>query len=86
MLLPNIDASTSLIYTAIILSPVSTAGLTFQGNASSDYFKGVKSIQNQLTKSTQYQRILVSHTQSKRWNQNQHYESLHSFGNFNIQC
>lgn len=44
MLLPNIDASASLIYTPLIINPVSTAGASFKGDASSDYFIGVKSI------------------------------------------
>ncbi|KAI8566216.1 hypothetical protein RHMOL_Rhmol02G0022800 [Rhododendron molle] len=44
MLLPNTDASASLIYTPLIVNPVSTAGSYFQGEASSDYFIGVKSI------------------------------------------
>ncbi|GFZ08825.1 eukaryotic aspartyl protease family protein [Actinidia rufa] len=42
--LPNIDASESLIYTPLILNPVSTAAVFSQGDASSDYFIGVKSI------------------------------------------
>jgi len=44
MLLPNTDASASLIYTPLIVNPVSTAGASFKGDASSDYFIGVKSI------------------------------------------
>ncbi|KAF5950905.1 hypothetical protein HYC85_012898 [Camellia sinensis] len=44
MFLPNIDASTSLVYTPLIRNPVSTASASFSGDASSDYFIGVKSI------------------------------------------
>ncbi|KAM7462692.1 hypothetical protein LguiA_030813 [Lonicera macranthoides] len=42
--LPNIDVSSSLIYTPLILNPVSTATAYSQGDASSDYFIGVKAI------------------------------------------
>ncbi|KAK3189967.1 hypothetical protein Dsin_029528 [Dipteronia sinensis] len=42
--LPGIDVSKSLIYTPLILNPVSTAGSFFQGDPSTDYFIGVKSI------------------------------------------
>ncbi|XP_065859314.1 probable aspartic proteinase GIP2 [Euphorbia lathyris] len=44
VLLPNIDVSKSLIYTPLILNPVSTASAYFEGDASSDYFIGVTSI------------------------------------------
>ncbi|KAK2966880.1 hypothetical protein RJ640_028890 [Escallonia rubra] len=44
VLLPNVDASTSLIYTPLIINPVSTAAVYSEGEASSDYFIGVKSI------------------------------------------
>ncbi|KAK3019837.1 hypothetical protein RJ639_004082 [Escallonia herrerae] len=44
VLLPNVDASTSLIYTPLIINPVSTAAVSSEGEASSDYFIGVKSI------------------------------------------
>ncbi|XVE81520.1 hypothetical protein DITRI_Ditri15bG0071100 [Diplodiscus trichospermus] len=40
----NIDVSKSLIYTPLILNPVSTAPAFFQGEASSDYFIGVMGI------------------------------------------
>ncbi|EEF45328.1 probable aspartic proteinase GIP2 [Ricinus communis] len=42
--LPNIDVSKSLIYTPLILNPVSTASAFFKGDPSSEYFIGVKSI------------------------------------------
>ncbi|KAL5785458.1 hypothetical protein ACOSQ2_007850 [Xanthoceras sorbifolium] len=44
VLLPGIDVSKSLIYTPLILNPVSTAGAYFEGEPSADYFIGVKSI------------------------------------------
>ncbi|KAF2287877.1 hypothetical protein GH714_003068 [Hevea brasiliensis] len=44
VLLPNIDVSKSLIYTPLILNPVSTASASFEGDPSSEYFIGVKSI------------------------------------------
>jgi hypothetical protein len=44
VMLPNIDVSTSLIYTPLILNPVSTASAYSQGDPSSEYFIGVKSI------------------------------------------
>ncbi|XP_058077758.1 probable aspartic proteinase GIP2 [Magnolia sinica] len=44
MLLPNIDASKSLIYTPLIINPVSTAGVYGLGEPSDEYFIGVKSI------------------------------------------
>ncbi|KAK0606937.1 hypothetical protein LWI29_006618 [Acer saccharum] len=48
--LPGIDVSKSLIYTPLILNPVSTAGSFFQGDPSTDYFIGVKSIKvNEIT-------------------------------------
>ncbi|KAJ4722380.1 basic 7S globulin-like [Melia azedarach] len=42
--LPGIDVSKSLIYTPLILNPVSTAGAFFEGEPSAEYFIGVKSI------------------------------------------
>ncbi|KAM7462695.1 hypothetical protein LguiA_030816 [Lonicera macranthoides] len=42
--LPNVDVSNSLIHTPLILNPVSTASVSSQGDASSDYFIGVKGI------------------------------------------
>ncbi|XP_050367924.1 probable aspartic proteinase GIP2 [Argentina anserina] len=42
--LPGIDVSKSLTYTKLILNPVSTAGVSFEGDASSEYFIGVNSI------------------------------------------
>ncbi|XP_062177172.1 probable aspartic proteinase GIP2 [Alnus glutinosa] len=44
VMLPKIDVSQSLIYTPLILNPVSTASAYSQGDASSEYFIGVKSI------------------------------------------
>lgn len=44
VMLPNIDVSKSLIYTPLLLNPVSTAGSYFQGEPSADYFIGVKAI------------------------------------------
>jgi hypothetical protein len=44
VLLPGIDASKFLIYTPLILNPVSSASAYFEGEPSSDYFIGVKSI------------------------------------------
>ncbi|XP_065863419.1 probable aspartic proteinase GIP2 [Euphorbia lathyris] len=41
---PNVDVSDSLTYTPLILNPVSTAAAFVQGDASSDYFIGVKSV------------------------------------------
>ncbi|XP_038707272.1 probable aspartic proteinase GIP2 [Tripterygium wilfordii] len=41
---PNIDVSKNLIYTPLILNPVSTANAYVQGEPSADYFIGVKSI------------------------------------------
>ncbi|XP_008810759.3 probable aspartic proteinase GIP2 [Phoenix dactylifera] len=43
-LLPNVDASQSLIYTHLIINPVSTAGTSVAGEKSAEYFIGVKSI------------------------------------------
>ncbi|WRX22077.1 Xylanase inhibitor [Theobroma cacao] len=40
----NIDISQSLIYTPLILNPVSTAPAYFEGEPSADYFIGVKGI------------------------------------------
>lgn len=42
--LPNIDASTNLIYTPLIINPVSTASAYSSGEPSAEYFIGVKSI------------------------------------------
>ncbi|KAG4178952.1 hypothetical protein ERO13_A10G076400v2 [Gossypium hirsutum] len=42
--LPNIDVSKSLIYTPLILNPVSTSSASFQGDPSADYFIGVNGI------------------------------------------
>lgn len=42
--LPNLDASTNLIYTPLIINPVSTAPAFSAGERSSEYFIGVKSI------------------------------------------
>ncbi|KAJ0093336.1 hypothetical protein Patl1_25442 [Pistacia atlantica] len=44
VLLPGMDVSKSLIYTPLILNPVSTAAASFEGEPSADYFIGVKSI------------------------------------------
>ncbi|XP_050366168.1 probable aspartic proteinase GIP2 [Argentina anserina] len=44
-LLPGIDVSQSLTYTPLYINPVSTASAFSQGDASSEYFIGVKSIQ-----------------------------------------
>ncbi|XP_038706902.1 probable aspartic proteinase GIP2 [Tripterygium wilfordii] len=44
VLLPNIEVSKNLIYTPLILNPVSTASAYFAGEPSADYFIGVKSI------------------------------------------
>ncbi|KAK8525024.1 hypothetical protein V6N13_016017 [Hibiscus sabdariffa] len=40
----NVDISKSLVYTPLILNPVSTAPASFQGDPSSDYFIGVTGI------------------------------------------
>lgn len=42
--LPNVDVSKSLMYTPLILNPVSTAGAYFEGNPSTDYFVNLTSI------------------------------------------
>ncbi|KAL3749188.1 hypothetical protein ACJRO7_010304 [Eucalyptus globulus] len=44
MMLPGIDVSKSLIYTPLIINPVSTASSYFAGEPSTEYFIGVKSI------------------------------------------
>ncbi|KAK7270262.1 hypothetical protein RIF29_23275 [Crotalaria pallida] len=44
VLLPNVDASQSLTFTPLIKNPVSTASAFSQGEPSSEYFIGVKSI------------------------------------------
>ncbi|XP_072979699.1 probable aspartic proteinase GIP2 [Typha angustifolia] len=41
---PGVDASKSLIYTPLLINPVSTAGSFFQGEKSYEYFIGVTSI------------------------------------------
>ncbi|CAK9137180.1 unnamed protein product [Ilex paraguariensis] len=43
--LPNKDVSRSLIYTPLIINPVSTASVYSSGDRSAEYFIGVKSIQ-----------------------------------------
>ncbi|KAJ4834377.1 GLC7-interacting protein 2 [Turnera subulata] len=45
VMLPGIDVSKNLIYTPLILNPVSTASAYFEGEPSSEYFIGVKGIQ-----------------------------------------
>ncbi|KAJ4834378.1 GLC7-interacting protein 2 [Turnera subulata] len=45
VMLPGIDVSKNLIYTPLILNPVSTASAYFEGEPSADYFIGVKGIQ-----------------------------------------
>ncbi|KAF3326537.1 basic 7S globulin-like protein [Carex littledalei] len=42
--LPGIDVSKSLIYTPLLVNPVSTAGTSVNGEKSAEYFIGVKSI------------------------------------------
>ncbi|KAK3440874.1 hypothetical protein EUGRSUZ_B01132 [Eucalyptus grandis] len=42
--LPNVDVAKSLMYTPLILNPVSTAGAYFEGNPSTDYFINLTSI------------------------------------------
>ncbi|KAA8527557.1 hypothetical protein F0562_034728 [Nyssa sinensis] len=42
--LPNVDVSNSLLYTPLILNPVSTASAYSLGDPSAEYFIGVKSI------------------------------------------
>ncbi|KAF3434873.1 hypothetical protein FNV43_RR21960 [Rhamnella rubrinervis] len=42
--LPGITVSDSLIYTPLFINPVSTAGTSFEGEKSAEYFIGVKSI------------------------------------------
>ncbi|GAV89580.1 hypothetical protein CFOL_v3_32994 [Cephalotus follicularis] len=44
VLLPNVDASQSLTYTPLFINPVSTASAYTAGEASAEYFIGVKSI------------------------------------------
>jgi len=44
VLLPNVDASQLLTFTPLLLNPVSTASASSQGDPSSEYFIGVKSI------------------------------------------
>ncbi|XP_071722340.1 probable aspartic proteinase GIP2 [Rutidosis leptorrhynchoides] len=44
VMLPGMDVSKNLIYTPLIINPVSTASAYFQGKKSADYFIGVKSI------------------------------------------
>ncbi|GAA0183614.1 protease [Lithospermum erythrorhizon] len=45
LLLPNVDASMDLIYTPLIINPVSTAGVSTAGEPSAEYFIGVSSIE-----------------------------------------
>ncbi|KAF7852296.1 hypothetical protein BT93_L4590 [Corymbia citriodora subsp. variegata] len=42
--LPNVEVSKSLMYTPLILNPVSTAGSYFEGDPSTDYFINLTSI------------------------------------------
>ncbi|PHT94922.1 hypothetical protein T459_02804 [Capsicum annuum] len=42
--LPGMDVSKRLVYTPLLINPVSTAGSYFQGEPSTDYFIGVTSI------------------------------------------
>nr|XP_025884732.1 basic 7S globulin-like [Solanum lycopersicum] len=44
VLLPNIDVSKNLFYTPLLTNPISTAGSSFGGEPSTDYFIGVKTI------------------------------------------
>ncbi|KAK4737926.1 hypothetical protein R3W88_001623 [Solanum pinnatisectum] len=44
LVLPNIDVSKNLLYTPLLTNPISTAGSSFGGEPSTDYFIGVKSI------------------------------------------
>nr|KYP55572.1 Basic 7S globulin [Cajanus cajan] len=44
VLLPNVDASELLTFTPLFINPVSTASAFSQGDASAEYFIGVKSI------------------------------------------
>ncbi|KAK7277651.1 hypothetical protein RJT34_22666 [Clitoria ternatea] len=44
VLLPNVDASRLLTFTPLLINPVSTASAFSQGDASAEYFIGVKSI------------------------------------------
>lgn len=44
VLLPDIDVSKNLVYTPLLTNPISTAGSSFGGGPSTDYFIGVKSI------------------------------------------
>lgn len=43
-LLPGMDVSSGLIFTPLIINPVSTAPTSFEGEPSSEYFIGVKAI------------------------------------------
>lgn len=45
VLLPGIDVSKYLIYTPLIINPVSTSSSSFEGEPSAEYFIGVKSIE-----------------------------------------
>jgi Xylanase inhibitor C-terminal len=42
--LPGVDVSKSLLYTPLIINPVSTAGVSVSGEKSADYFIDVRSI------------------------------------------
>lgn len=44
VLLPGIDVSKNLLNTPLLTNPISTAGSSFGGQPSTDYFIGVKSI------------------------------------------
>jgi hypothetical protein len=44
VMLPGIDVSRNLIYTPLLINPVSTASAYFEGDKSTEYFIGVKSI------------------------------------------
>ncbi|KAM7277551.1 hypothetical protein ACFE04_004685 [Oxalis oulophora] len=44
VMLPGMDVSKSLIYTPLYINPVSTASAYFEGDKSTEYFIGVKSI------------------------------------------
>ncbi|KAF5185953.1 Aspartyl protease family protein [Thalictrum thalictroides] len=45
IMMPDIDISSSLMYTPLLINPVSTASSYTQGDRSTEYFIGVKSIQ-----------------------------------------
>ncbi|MFQ6644861.1 hypothetical protein Gotur_020198 [Gossypium turneri] len=58
-LLPDIDVSKSLMYTPLILNPVSTSSASFQGDPSADYFIGVNGITIN-TKPVSFNKTLLS--------------------------